>query len=1646
MAGGIIAENTTTTHSSSGGVYVANGGNFEMTGGSIAENTTTSYSSGGGVYVASGGNFDMAGGSITENLGVGVYVYAGTFTMNDGSITDNETSSNGGGVHVANGGIFDMVGGSITGNKTTGSSSYGGGVYMYSGAFTMTGGDITGNKTTGSSSYGGGVYMYSGAFTMTGGDITDNIGYFGGGVHIKDGTFTFAGGSIENNTATYEGGGVHVLGGTFIMNDGNITENKTTASSSSSTGGGGVHVDNSGTFTMNAGNIANNSSNDEGGGVFVNGDFSMKAGSIKDNETSTRGGGVYVEGGTFTMEGGSITDNEVLNSSNYYSGGGVYVGSTSGGIMGTFKLKGTPIITGNYKKDSITNNIDYTYTETESPIKITGPLTTGANIGLSPSYPYLGILVQNEATHDFEENYFSMDDGVSSFIKEDNHLKLVFPKVSNVYLSSGGNDRRSGADTNNTVKTFDVALSRLEEGGSIWVTSSATVDSDQTWSTPSTWSSSLTIKRYDANENSGMSTYSNKGNVINVTGGILTLENIIIDGMGGITADFNADGVDETGLGSVDASSSLIQVKSGGTLVLENGVFLQNNKINSSASGGGVLVSGGTLTMNGGSIAGNQASAASYYSSSGGGVSISSGTFTMNGGSITGNEASSSGGGVYISGGTFTMNAGSITNNEASRSGGGVYVSSGTFTMKNGSITGNITTTPNSSSIAYGGGGVYVSSGNFVMENGTITGNQVSSSGGGVYVAGDATFTIESGSIIGNMTTDSSSYSKGGGVYIGTSSGNTGTVKLKGSPTITGNLKNGITNNISYAYGNTESPIKFTGPLTVGAQIGLTPDTTIYEGILVQNEATHDFDERSFTIDNGGSSFIKEDNHLKLVFPKVSNVYLSSYGDDRRSGADTNNSVRTFDGALSRLLEGGNIWIMNSITVDSDQTWSTPSTWVNNVTVKRYDASENSGMLSNDFRGILINVTGGTLTLESITIDGMGGIIADFNADGTDDTGLGNNTASDSLVQVLSGATLILNNDAILQNNKVSNYSSFYGGGVYVAGGTLSMNGGRIIGNEMSSSSSYVSSYGGGGVYVGDGGTFTLETGIIADNKSSASSGSSSAFGGGGGVHIADGATFTMAGGSINDNEDNPSFYSYSSSYGGGGVYVAGGATFTMEGGSITENKALGGSVGGGVYVNTASSWNMGVFRLLGTPIIVGNFNKDGTENNVKYTYTDTESPIKIAGPLTSGAQIGLSPDTTYLGVLVQNEATHYFEESSFIMDDGVNGRVKEDNHLKLVFPKIDNVYMRSYGDDRRSGADTNNTIKTFEVALSRLNDGGTIWITNSINITSDQTWSTPTTWLNDLTMKRYDASENPGMSSSDFKETLIIVTGGTFTLENITIDGMGGIEADFNADGTVEKGFGNVVATGALIGVSSSGALTLENGTVLQNNHNVTSSFSQSSYIGGGVSIEGGVLVMNGGTIIGNYCYAGHASTGQGGGVFMEGGTFTMKGGTITANRTSSVGYAGSGVHLGDVYDYDSNTYVNGATFYMEGGSITGNNANGGGGAVYITPTASLNLKGNPIISDNVIGGSITSSGYTGGTKNNVSFMGSRTNARIYITEQLDTTARIGLSPEENYTSDILVQSTNASWFTVDNFPMDDDSTATHVDASGNLVEGVAP
>lgn len=208
--------------------------------------------------------------------------------------------------------------------------------------------------------------------------------------------------------------------------------------------------------------------------------------------------------------------------------------------------------------------------------------------------------------------------------------------------------------------------------------------------------------------------------------------------------------------------------------------------------------------------------------------------------------------------------------------------------------------------------------------------------------------------------------------------------------------------------------------------------------------------------------------------------------------------------------------------------------------------------------------------------------------------GIGAISDFDGSVHVLAGGTFTMNGGRLLAGRALGGDIRARGGGVLVdKDGLFVMNGGSI--------ESCLANGDGGGVYVN--GMFRMTGGTIC-NCGTEEASYDGTNGDGGGVFIAPNGRFEMSGGSIEN--------CYIGHEGkGGGVYVGG--TFTMTGGTIKNNvvnKAWDGE-GAGVYVAD------GATATLITANITGNTKTGGEEDNITAPggYKEYEPPVDPIDP-----------------------------------------------------------------------------------------------------------------------------------------------------------------------------------------------------------------------------------------------------------------------------------------------------------------------------------------------------------------------------------------------------------------------------------------------
>jgi hypothetical protein len=262
--------------------------------------------------------------------------------------------------------------------------------------------------------------------------------------------------------------------------------------------------------------------------------------------------------------------------------------------------------------------------------------------------------------------------------------------------------------------------------------------------------------------------------------------------------------------------------------------------------------------------------------------------------------------------------------------------------------------------------------------------------------------------------------------------------------------------------------------------------------------------------------------------------------------------------------------------------------------------------------GSLFTVSTGSLTLENnITLAGRSS----------------NNAA---LVRLNSSGSLVMKAGSKIQNNTVTvNDGDAFGGGVYINGGTFTMDGGTISGNRVEATSSSISYTNtirakGGGVYFSTG-TFNMNNGTISNNTAYSDKFETA----GGGVYVNNSRTFTMNGGTISDNTAESSSVLTTSYTYGGGVAAWDSSTFAMTGGTISGNtvKTANNCYGGGVYSSSNFTKTGGtIYGSNASPSTLQNTAKNTSSGHAVYTKVGATTLLRNT---TAGTTVNMDSSRT---------------------------------------------------------------------------------------------------------------------------------------------------------------------------------------------------------------------------------------------------------------------------------------------------------------------------------------------------------------------------------------------------------------------------------
>lgn len=335
LTGGIISNNK--AHHRGGGVHVNTGGDLKLNGTDITGNevlnglnykySTVSFKSDGSTSYSeptsdSNTPFPYAG------YGGGVLVDAGTCEMNAGELSSNKAEVGGGAlalvmINTDAGNAKDLLAldvvqftlnnGSIINNETEGD---GGGVYLMENRIEEqppTDGVI--NTSTDTQKKWNELKDGIPKAIINGGTLTDNVANSNGGALLVNGNVTMTDGTFTKNKAQ-NGGGICIIGGTVGITKGNIIKNTATNY------GGGIYVENNdpnAVITLSGEGVFEKNTAKAGGGMAVNGPFTFNFAGTLQNNNAVNGGGIYLlkgkgnsgdaKGATLQFNGGFIRNN-----------------------------------------------------------------------------------------------------------------------------------------------------------------------------------------------------------------------------------------------------------------------------------------------------------------------------------------------------------------------------------------------------------------------------------------------------------------------------------------------------------------------------------------------------------------------------------------------------------------------------------------------------------------------------------------------------------------------------------------------------------------------------------------------------------------------------------------------------------------------------------------------------------------------------------------------------------------------------------------------------------------------------------------------------------------------------------------------------------------------------------------------------------------------------------------------------------------------------------------------------------------------------------------------------------------------------------------------------------------------------------------
>ena len=1198
-----------------GGVFI-NGGQVSITGGSIKANNAIGGQGGDGGFGGQGGTTAWLGGhgglggAGGQGAGAGVYLFAGSITLNSAQIA-GESAQGGVGGHGGTGGFGGeevTTGGSTLigvagngGDGGRGGPGAGGGMYVVNGTIDWVSSTLNSDQAVGGA---GGVPGAAGigtpgAVNGTGGPSGSGAG---GGI-FDDAALNLSGGSITGNSADV-GGGIDIKGSLNLTNS--------NVSSNSATTGGGIDI--TGALTINGGSINDNTAATSGGGIDSSGSVTITGASFTGNSATLLGGGID-SSGKGTVSDTSFSDNSAQD------GGAIYSGKNT-----TLTVSGGSSFTSNQAQNG--GGIESQGTLSVTSSSFTGNSATGGTDFGGAIYNNLGKATINDVQ--FTSNSAGSGGAIDSLTGT---LAIAGGSTfaTNTATNSGGAIDSSGTESV-VGGSFTGNIATNGSGGAIANSGSLTVTG-----------ASLTgnkAKKGDGGAifNDGplsLSGLTISANVANSGGGVFNQGNFNLK-----NSTISDNSAAETGGGVAESSGS----------VSATGVTISTNT--AGAGGGGIYINIGSLTIGSSTVTQNTAGG------QGGGIDNLFAALSLNTVTVSQNTAGTVGGGAFNDG-ALTISIVTFANNSAT-DGGGLYddaqatgsIIETTFDLNKATsgdgggidnsgvlaVT-NVTIAQNS---AHLGGGLFNNSGTFSAVNATIAENSVAGGGdgGGIdnpFALGSVTLynTIVASNIKGLSTPDDIFPA-----VAGTISGNSA-FNLIGAGGV-GVLPNGVNGNqVGVSATHLSALGDNGGPLLTIALLAGSPaidaGSSSIPGVVVPT-----FDERgaergpgginagptvdigayeasssylvTTTVDEVGYGTLRSaiewanvsfnDNPANLASPAPNTVTFDSAGlfSSPRTLSligttlDFTNTTTPEEilgtGLTNFTISGANVTQLFNISPDVNVTLSSMTITQGAAAVG--GAIDNAGtlMLANDLvskntatvgGGAISNEAHATLSIANSTISQntattQAGAIANSGSLAVTNSTISGNSAP-------SGGGIVNSGQLTIAGSTVSNNSATVGsGGGIVSSGTLS-----VVDSMFSGNSSVGTSGQGGG--ISNSGALTVDNGTFVNDSTSGS---------GGGIYnnspvavqITD-STFSSDSAAIGGGLDNASAVTMSDTTLSGNTATSGGGigntgTLTATNSTLSGNSATFGSpatgLGGG-----GGLFNEGTLKLINATIAYNN-------------------------------------------------------------------------------------------------------------------------------------------------------------------------------------------------------------------------------------------------------------------------------------------------------------------------------------------------------------------------------------------------------------------------------------------------------------------------